>query len=128
MSSHYNEIFNNNLNKYMINIIYNYVVPNIDKLKIPPKVRSSRCYQFKIPLFDIIIKSIQRGYIGITISKYHYKVTFHNQIFPLDDRLEMIEQSTHYSFRLKNHDEDLYYCDIFSIPDFLEYEDITISY
>jgi hypothetical protein len=51
MSSHYNEILSPHLNKYMINIIYNYVVPNIDKLKIPPKVRVLRCYRFKISLF-----------------------------------------------------------------------------
>ena len=47
----YNQILNTNLNKYMINIIYDYVVPNIEKLKIIPKTRQLKCVGLKIPFF-----------------------------------------------------------------------------
>ena len=122
----YNQILNTNLNKYMINIIYDYVVPNIEKLKIIPKTRQLKCVGLKIPFFDIVIKAIHIGFIGVSMSKYHYDLLFKNQIKDengkLDYRLDSVKNSTYYCFKLKETTNDLYHIDICFIDDIFDFE------
>jgi hypothetical protein len=127
MSSHYNEILSSHLNKYMINIIYDYVVPNIDKLKNISNTRISILFKLKIPFFDIVIKAIHLGFMGISISKYHYRKLFKNVIKDKDNefdkRLEMTSNNDFVCFKLKGHYANLYYRDICYMLDIFEYEE-----
>jgi len=59
----------NKINKYLIQIIDEYVFPNFDKIfsEIPVKTTTEYTLKSGLTLNDIIIKACQRGYKGFSI-------------------------------------------------------------
>jgi hypothetical protein len=135
------------LNKYMVNIIYDYVVADIDKLiSITQPYRSQHYITLKISPFlpygrwdrDIIVKSIQQGYKGVSIPKMYYDSwdideTLDNRLCVYNGENENEDdedgEDDLYLISLKNDERDLYSCSIFNIieqKDIFNYE-ITIK-
>jgi len=119
------------LNKYMVNIIYDYAIADIDKLiTITQPYRSQNYITLKISLFDIIVKAIQQGYKGVSIPKMYYDSwdideTLDNRLCVYNGENENEDdencEDDLYLISLKNDERDLYSCSIFNI---IEQKDI----
>lgn len=106
------------LNKYLINIINEYHILNINNLieKIP-KYRNFRLIRFKpdITLEDIIVKANHEGYKGFFILEEYYHIYEKELNIDMNKNITTIENDggIHYSF--KNDSRDMYHIDIFEL-------------
>lgn len=109
------QLLSPNLNKYMINIIYDYVIPDINKLiSFNPSERYCFVSLSKTPIFDIVVKAIHMGYKGFTVDKFHY-ADFFIKNKDMDDRLIISEETNCFAVYLKNDNRDLFFIHIFNM-------------
>jgi hypothetical protein len=113
------------LNNNLINIIRNYIEVDIKKLiSTISDHRISLLQITDMSITNLIVKSIQIGYKGFSISKFHYYI-IENLTIPIN--ILKLSGKNYYQFCFKGDGRDLFFIDIHSIPGAIKYIDLIVK-
>lgn len=119
------------LNKYLIKIINEYAIPDIDDLiKETPKYRNTQLWHFnqELTIEDVLIKCIQMGFRGFFIASG--QELFIDEIEKkINENIDkyFYEKQTSYQYSFKKDKRDLYFIDILKLEGVYSIENITVK-